>query len=477
MNDLLTFLTMAISVTCSITDLTAGDAVTYFRHDHGVAGDEHKLPDDLAKEGNLVWRSALAPGNSTPCVVGNRVVLTTYVAESKTLTTVSIDRATGKPIWKRIAETKQIERYHTVGSPATCTIASDGRRLFSFFGSYGMLCYDLDGKLLWKRRMGPFQDEFGASSSPIFVDGKIIINQDHDIDNFVMAVDPATGDTLWKTKRPRSTRSYATPIVWRNDDDVFVVVAGSLQLSAYNVKDGKLTWWVDGLSRIVDSTPVLANNRIYLATWTPGGDQTERIAMEPYADALESYDKNNDGFIAKAELPQGAVLARFFRIDLNQDQKLNETEWMAHARIFEKAQNAAMRIRPGGKGNVTGSQVDWIHRRGLPTVPSSVVYRGIMYMVKDSGILTTLDAKTGERIKQMRLPGRGSYYASLVAGDGKIFIVSERGVISVLKAGRESEVLSSHDFGERILATPAIVDGHIYLRTDAALYCFGRPRD
>ncbi len=477
MKYLMIFVSAATVIVSPIALLNADDSVSYFRHDHGVAGDKHRLPDDFSNKRNLVWRHELAPGNSTPCVVGDRVFLTTYVAESKELATVALDRATGEPVWKRVAATKEIESFHSVSSPATCTVACDGQRVFSFFGSYGMRCYDLDGKLLWEKPMGPFQDEFGANSSPILADGKVILNQDHDINNFIMAIDPATGDTLWKIGRPASTRSYATPIAWKDGENTFVVVAGSLRLSAYDVSDGKLTWWVDGLSRIVDSTPVLADGRIYLATWTPGGDQAKRISMEPYNGALKSYDKNGDGLIAKTELPKGDVLARFFRIDLDQDLKLNETEWNAHAQVFEKALNAAMRIRPGGKGNVTNSHVDWIYRRGLPIVPSAVVYRGVMYMVKNEGVLTTLDAKTGERLQQLRLAGRGNYYASLVAGDGKVFSVSERGVISVLKAGRESRVVSSHDFGERILATPTIVGGRFYLRTDAALYCFGRPLD
>lgn len=196
--------------------------------------------------------------------------------------------------------------------------------------------------------------------------------------------------------------------------------------------------------------------------------------MESFEEALDRYDQDGDGKISRDELPEGPVLERFFRIDLNQDGKLDAEEWEKHARVFELAQNAAMAIRPAGEGNVTETAVEWVYRRGLPTVPSSVVYDGVMYMVKDSGIVTSLDAETGEMLKQGRAIGTGNYYASAVAGDGKVWLASEGGVVTVLEAGPEWQILSSHDFGERIMATPVIRDGVIYIRTDEGLYSFTR---
>jgi len=254
-----------------------------------------------------------------------------------------------------------------------------------FFGSYGLICYDTDGKLLWERRMGPFQDEFGASSSPVLVDGTVIVNQDHDIGNFLIAIDQATGETIWKTDRNEFARSYSTPILWEQDGQKQIVVAGSLQLAGYDLKSGQKKWWVNSLSRIVDPTPVLIDGLIYVATWTPGGDSTERISMEPFSEALDQFDQNKDGMIATLELPKDSpVVPRFFRMDLDQDEKLSESEWERHAAVFKAAQNVAIAVQPGGQGDVTQTHVKWIQRRGLPTVPSSVVYRGVMYMVKDS---------------------------------------------------------------------------------------------
>lgn len=453
--------------------LQAGDDVAWFRRDHGVAPEGMRLPSEFGEGDERLWRVELPPGISTPCLSGDSIFVTTFVAESKELATVALDRTTGQILWKRVAPVKELEAFHAVGSPASSTPACNGSQVFSFFGSYGLLCYDRDGNLLWERAMGPFQDEFGASSSPVLIDGKVIMNEDHDIDSFMIALDQKTGEVVWKTPREEATRSYATPVVFDNQGRTEILVAGSRQLVAYEPRDGQKLWWFDGLSRIVDSTPVVVNGEIYVATWTPGGDTDDRIRMDPFSMALTSFDRNSDGEIGKDELPAGnPILERFFRIDLSQNQGLDQQEWEKHALVFERAQNIAAAIRPGTYGPLPAENVSWSYRRSLPTVPSSVVYDGVLYMVKDGGIITSLDAATGELLKQGRAIGGGNYYASIVAGDGKVYLISEGGGVTILKAGRDWTILGSFDFKERILATPVIGDGLMLIRTDAALYAF-----
>jgi len=461
----------AIALLIASTSTAIADTVTYFRQHSGVDNSKG-LPSDLTAA-RPRWTSPLKPGNSTPCIYGNAVYLTTWDETKKELATLSIDRSSGSTNWKRVAPTQVVEEFHRVGSPATCSVACDGERVFAFFGSYGMLCYNVAGDELWKKQMGPFQDEFGASSSPILVDGKLILNSDHDLNNFIMALDPKTGAQLWKTSRNDFTRSYSTPVVWNVNGRNQIVVAGSLKLVAYDPSNGKPIWWINGLSRIVDTTPVVKGDRLFVATWTPGGDPSERISMESFEEALKAFDKNNDKEVGKDELPKGSpVTPRFFRIDLDQNEKLNLEEWNTHARVFKLAQNVAMAIKAGGQGDVTKTHVDWIQRKSLPTVPSPLVYRDEFYMVKDGGIMTALDATNGEILKQGRLNGRGNYYASPIAGDGLIYTASEQGVVTIVKAGPKWSVLSSHDFKQRIMATPVISKGQLFIRTDAALYCY-----
>jgi outer membrane protein assembly factor BamB len=141
--------------------------------------------------------------------------------------------------------------------------------------------------------------------------------------------------------------------------------------------------------------------------------------------------------------------------------------------VFRLARNAAVAIQPAGEGDLTDSAVRWTHQRGVPYVASPLVHRGIFWMVKDGGIVTKLDAATGALLQEERLPSAtGGYYASPVAGDGKVYFASEAGVVSILADGRAWRVLSTHSLKETIHATPVIETGRLYLRTDQALYCF-----
>lgn len=450
-------------------------AISYYRKEGGnTVDDGQSLPSSFDSKEGYLWRTPLASGHSTPCFAGDRIFLTTSRGEE--LATVSLYRDTGEVRWKRALPTTKLEEIHGSGSRATCSPASDGERLYVFFGSYGLVCYDLDGQHLWEKRMGPFQDQFGANSSPIIVEDKVILNQDHDVDSFLMALDKRSGDVVWTTMREGFTRSYSTPVIWETAGKRHLVVAGALQLVGYDVGSGKKVWWVNGLARIVNPTPAISGKYLFAAGWTPGGDLEERISMESFSEAVKSYDKNNDSKIAESELTPGPVLTRFFRIDLNQDGGLDEEEWNAHAGVFDKAQNCIMAVKSPGdaRGDLTATHIVWQYRRALPNVPSPLLYRDVVYTVKNSGIVTSLNPETGERLKQGRASGLGNYYASPVAGDGKVYMASEPGVITILKAGGNWEIVSYHDFGERIMATPVIRRGRIYIRTDDALYCFGQ---
>jgi outer membrane protein assembly factor BamB len=450
--------------------------VSYFRQHGGVANnDTQPLPERFDAGDQLLWRQELAPGHSTPCVFGSHIFVTTY--EDEKLATVALSRGTGKPLWARVAPATRLEQFHASSSPAVAVPACDGRRVYAFFGSYGLLCYDLDGKRIWSQELGPFQDEFGANSSPILLDDKVILNQDHDVGSFLLALDSATGERVWKVDRVDFTRSYATPVVWEVDGKKQLIIAGALQLVAYDANDGSKLWWVNGLARLVNPTPSVSDGILYVTSWTPGADPGSRIAMEKWGEAAKKYDQDAGAEITLEELPEegpgGEARRRFYRIDLDQDGKLNQEEWQKYAQIFAKAQNRVLAIRPGGSDDVTETHVNWHHPHKIPFVSSPVVYRGVLYMVKDGGILTGLDAKNGTVLKEGRAQGKGKYIASMVAGDDKVYLADDAGMVTVLKAGREWDVLSSHDFKERIVATPVIADGQIYLRTDEAMYCFG----
>jgi outer membrane protein assembly factor BamB len=446
---------------------------TYFRSDGGVPRDAGDLPDSLDPEKTLAWRIALDPGHSTPLPIGDQLVLTTWKADSKELATVALDPATGKTLWRVALAPRQIEQTHEIGSPATASVASDGQRLFAFFGSAGLFCYDQHGKQLWQKSLGPFRDEYGAGSSPIVFHGKVILNQDHDIDSFLLAVDAATGRTLWKTPRSDAVRSYSTPVVWKDEQGrPQILVAGALQLIAYEPEHGDRLWWANGLARIVIPTPVTAGPIIYAASWAPGGDATRRIAFDSWPDALKKWDSNHDGKLSRTEIDNHDVLDRFYRMDLNQDGVLDQAEWERQAAFFTRARNSLLAFKPAGRGELPESAVLWKYEKGIPYVPSPLLYHSIFWMVKEGGIVTKLSPDDGHLLQEERVPGGGNYFASPVAGDGKVFFASQTGTVSIMSAEEAWKVISSHDFHERIYATPVLHRGHVYVRTDQALYCF-----
>ena len=302
----------------------------------------------------------------------------------------------------------------------------------------------------------------------------MILNQDHDNSSFLVAFDKTTGNQLWKVDRWEFPRGYATPVIWEVDGKKQVVVAGTLRAVGYDLESGKEIWTVRGLARIINMTPVIGpDNILYLAAWAPGADESDRIEAAPFAEMLEKYDKNKNGSLEIDEFPRGELKNRFSQIDRDKNGKITKDEYENMRRIFATAQNMVVAIKPGGVGDITASHVLWSQKKQIPYVPSPVYYKGQLYMVKNGGLLSCLDAKTGKPTKQERVYGKSGYFASPVAGDGKLYLFSERGEFSVVKAGADWEEISWGKFNESIFASPAIADGRIYVRTEQRLYCFG----
>jgi outer membrane protein assembly factor BamB len=447
---------------------------SYFRSDSGIAAtNTGSLPEHFDGPTKLRWRTRLDSGQSSPIVVNGRIFLTTYRAADRELATVAIDGKSGQILWKQKAAAERIEEIHpTMGNPAAATPACDGERVFVFFGSCGLICYDLEGRKLWERALGPFRDEYGASSSPMLVDDKVILCEDHDIDSFLIALDARSGKVAWKTVRPNAVRSYATPMIWTKEGRKQLLVAGALELAGYDPANGEKLWWVNGLARIVIPAPLPVGDTIFMASWAPGGDSGAKVTLESWQSALEKWDKNSDGKLARDEIANPAVMDRYNRMDLDQDGALNQAEWERQAAVFRRAENAVLAIKPTGRGELTEKAVLWKYQRGVPYVPSPLVRNGILWMVKDGGIVTRLETASGRLLSDERLPGGGNYYASPVAGDGKVYFASEAGVVSVVADAPDWMVISSHKFDGKIYGTPVLDGKSIIIRTEDSLYCY-----
>jgi outer membrane protein assembly factor BamB len=463
-----------LTITAHICLAETRSAAIFFRSDGGIASSNTgRLPDRFDAPTKLRWRTRVDSGQSSPLISNGRIFLTTYRATDRELATVAVDQADGQVLWKQKAPAERIEQLHaTMGNPAAATPACDGERVFAFFGSYGLICYDLEGRQLWEHALGPFRDEYGASSSPMLVDDKVILCEDHDVDSFLIAFNTRTGSVAWKTPRPNAVRGYATPMVWTSDGRKQLLVAGALEIAGYDPANGERLWWVNGLARIVIPAPVTAGDTIFMASWAPGGDASAKLTLDPWKTALEKWDKNADGQLAKNEIDDRNVLERYNRMDLDENRRLNQAEWERHAEVFRRAENAVLAIKPTGRGDLTDQAVVWKYRRGTPYVPTPVVHNGVLWMVKDGGIVTRLETATGKLLSEERLPGPGSYYASPVVGEGKIYFASEAGVVSVVADAPDWRVISSHKFDGKIYGTPVLNGNRILIRTEDSLYCY-----
>jgi outer membrane protein assembly factor BamB len=454
------------------TDVSASDW-PQFRGPNagGRPAKDAPLPDVIGPKKNVIWKTALPPGHSSPIVIGDRIYVS--AARKKQLVTIALERSTGRILWEKEALAPKLEQVHKIGSHAQSTPVADDERVISFFGSAGIFCYDRDGKLLWDQPMGPFQNDFGAASSPILVGDMVILCQDHDQSSFLMAIDKRSGKTIWKTDRTDFLRGFCTPVLWDVDGQKQIVVSGTLRVAGYDLKSGKEIWTAHGIARTICSTPVIGDGILFLAGWANGGDPGSPIDVDPFDDVAKARDKNKNGSLEKTELVDHPYFERFTQVDTNGDGSITRAEYERFRELFQKGKNLVMALRPGGKGDVTTSHVVWKNSKQVPFCASPLFHDGLIYTVKNNGVFASLDAKDGKPHKVGRLPDESSYYSSPVIGDGKIYVLSERGTMMVIAAGRDWRLLSTTEFDEPAYATPAIADGRIYVRTNAHLYCFG----
>lgn len=442
----------------------------------GVTQDRN-LPVEMGSERNVIWKADVPPGHSSPILAGPRVFLTAVDLEA--LFTIALDRATGKQLWRREAPRPRKESFQKTNSPASATPASDGKMVVVFFGDYGLLAYSVEGKPLWQLPLGPFNNPNGHGSSPVIIDDMVLIICDQDTGSYYLAIDKATGKVRYQVERPETTRGYVTPSVWRpKSGPAELIVPGAYITTAYELKTGKKLWWAGGMAWQLKGAPVIVGDRMYLNSWETGGDMETPPDVDEWAVVSSKFDRDGDGKLsveesAGAGLKNAAAVANY---DLDHDNFMDERDW-AFLKLHRQAQNSIMSIQLGGRGDVTKTHVRWRYRKSLPNCSTPLVYNGVLWMVKDGGVMTTLNPDTGEVLKQGRIPNAlEPYWASPVGADGKVYMISQAGKLSVFKAQGDWEVLKVNELNDEVFATPALGDNRIYVRTHSTLYCFGLPQ-
>jgi len=444
-----------------------------FRGPNGAGiGDGTGYPVEFSPSKNLAWKTAVPFGQSSPVIVDDRLFVTAH--EGHQLLTIAIDAQSGRTLWRRDIQRPRAMAMYKANDPASPTPAADARGVVSFFADFGLVAYGTDGQVQWTHPMGPFKNFYGMSSSPVIAGDLVIQLIDQLTGSYLVALDRTTGLVRWKRDRPGATIGYATPMVFRpSADRADIITIGSTRLDAYDLETGTPRWWRAIGSGGSMGVALAQGDTVWLSTLA-----SNEPGLPQWATSLAQYDKDRDGRISVAELAEDKALGEHFGwIDTSDDKVITEAEWNV-ARTLGMGAWGAVALKPGrAEGQLPDSAMQWRFQKNVPYIPTPLLYQGIFYMVKTGGIITALDAATGALLREGRAPGAlGEYYASPVGADGKVYVTSQEGKISVLKAGPEWEVMAVNDIGEDINATPALANGRLYVRTGEAVYCFTGPR-
>ena len=444
-----------------------------FRGPGGLGIGTGSPPVEFGPEKNVVWQVEVPRGHSSPCLWGDKIFLTGQDGEK--LVTLCLNRGTGKELWRAAAPVAKLETTHRIGSPAAPTPCADGERVYVYFGSFGVIAYDFAGKEVWRKELPAPVVEFGTGASPLLAQGKVILVADQDMGSHLLALDAKTGAQVWRTERPEFRRSFSTPFLWDHDGIAEIIVAGSLWVRSYEVKDGRERWSSRGMARVSNASPVAGDGLLIVSSWNVGGDEGDRVKMEPFVPFAATYDTDKDGTLSRDEFPAGKVKDRFSQMDADKDGLVTRAEYETMSDMFDQAVNQIFAIKPNGYGDITETHVAWKVDKHLPYVSSPLFYDGRVYTIKNGGLASCYDAKSGAQHYQAeRMDASGDYYSSAVAADGRIYVASQRGTVVVIAAGDALKVLARNDLREPIFATPAIIDGRLYLRTEKHLFVFGQ---
>jgi len=297
-------------------------------------------------------------------------------------------------------------------------------------------------------------------------------------------------------------RGWSTPVVWCEGEEDLVGILNPGRFSVHRLRDGSEKWWVAGLPNETCATPVIADGRIFFYVTHELGDADNVVAVPSFDEMLARYDKDKDGLLTMDEVPEDLMFvdrrftgtgfkvgnftmhAVLFAGPDRKATKLDRAIWIKATENFAKftqgfltSEPRAVAVRCGGTGEVSDTHVVWSEKKGLPQVASELLYRNRLYFVKNDGLVTCRDPASGKMIYQERLGAPGGYYASLIGSDGKIYAASDRGFVSVFATGDTMRVLARNELGEAISATPAIVDGKLYVRTANHLMAFHATKD
>jgi outer membrane protein assembly factor BamB len=451
---------------------------------------ETAMPPITFDNSTLSWRIELPQGISSPVIWKDKLFLTGFDEAKKELQVICINRKNGKILWNNQIKPDTLEKAHQIGSPAQSTVVTDGERLVAYFGSCGLFCYDLQGKLLWKYPIACNSNVYGSAASPVISGDRLILLRD--VSNpFLLSIYLKNGIVAWKTSlksNPASNEGgQSVPCIYK--DMIYVHRNG--EIVCFSLIDGSQKWSYKLITKGI-SSPIIAGNIILTACWSNLIEEDQRVYLPVFDDLSKNYDKNHNGTISKNEFPEDLFLYRrpetsdlentsgtvkrlinFF--DTNKDGEITRPEWEALLDLFKKTYykpSGLLAFNPQNSGNLSEDNVLWRVIENIPEVPTPIFYKGKVYMIKDGGIISCVDPESGHVFYTTRIGNTGSYISSPVAANGFIYIIGFNGKMKILKAGDKFEIAGEYDFKDKVEATPAIIGNTIYIRTGTALTAY-----
>jgi outer membrane protein assembly factor BamB len=432
----------------------------------GVVADAG-YPTEFGPDRNVKWRAAVRPGKSSPVLSRRHVFLTAF--DQGALYTQCFDRETGRLVWERAESPTRREETHLLNEPAATTPVTDGENVYVFFRDFGVISYDAAGTVRWKKAMGPFANRFGAVASPIIAGSSLILVLDQFERSSIVALSLKSGEVQWQVAR-QEPEAWATPVLYAppgKPSQMQIVTAAGGSFGGHAVKSGARLWSHTGLAPVMVASPVVQGDTV--VGFGYGYD-----AAPGFAESLKRLDKDGDGRISIAECGDNAMqigIARYFG---NRDGFIVEDEWVkGYGQMVAPSSMVAVSLSRDARGGVTARELWRYPKSFVAVVPSPLILDGLIYSIKNGGILTVLSADNGEVVKMGRVGAApASYSASPVATGGKIYFANEDGIVAVVRAGKEWELIAANDLDEPIFATPALSRGRIYVRGQKSLFSF-----
>jgi outer membrane protein assembly factor BamB len=394
---------------------------------------------------NIRWKTAI-PGlaHSSPVVWEDRIYVTSAISSRTGVTfkhglfgegdasddrsvhrwkVFCLDRKTGKMLWERTAyEGVPREKRHIKGTYANSTPATDGAHVVAFFGSQGLYCFDRGGRLLWKRDLGVLdvgaydapKYEWGTASSPVIYKNRVFVQCDTQKEDFLLALDLETGAPVWRAARDELP-SWGTPTVYPGSARVELITNASNFIRGYDVETGRELWRLGGSSKITAPTPVFSGDLMVV------------------------------GSGRRPEAPLFVI-----RASASGDITLRE-------------------------GETANTHIAWSRQQRGPYMPTPLIYRDLLYVLANQGILDCYELRGGKELYRNRIPHQGGgFSASPIAADGRIYLSSEDGDIFVVRCGPKFDLIATNPMGERLMATPALAGGAMYVRGEKHLLAVSR---